>query len=268
MGRKSLGKGLDALIKSDQVPGAPKPTAADRNKLRMEIKKRAGKDIAWDSAEETQRLEVYETILTKAWGDGEISEDERVIIEGIRQQLEITDKEHKEIEDFILAQRKVMRDIERRMKPSKADELSVELINCPKCAHEIEVKFTEEPKVRVKCPGCGAKGRIPNPFTAKKKEKAKIPEVKEPEIRYGKRVEDMGPDTMEFRCPHCANAFETKPTEFPQNIPCPQCEKGVKIIKPITFECPNCSKKFPTVILGEEKEMDCPFCKNQIKLRK
>jgi transcription elongation factor Elf1 len=38
--------------------------------------------------------------------------------------------------------------------------------NCPKCGERIEIPYLEDDKIQIKCPNCGAKGKIKNPYLA------------------------------------------------------------------------------------------------------
>jgi predicted RNA-binding Zn-ribbon protein involved in translation (DUF1610 family) len=40
----------------------------------------------------------------------------------------------------------------------------IKTTKCPRCKSEIEVAYSEDKKVRVECPSCGAKGKIKNPY--------------------------------------------------------------------------------------------------------
>lgn len=218
----------------------------------METNKISDSKIAWDSAEETQRIEIYETVLSKAWSDGVISIDEKTIIDTMRQQLDISDEEHDEIEMKILTSK-------------------VEIINCPKCSVEIQVEYIPDEKISLQCTSCNAKGKINNPYLEKKRKGLKIIKAHEQadtSLPIGKRVGADSAEEMAFMCPHCDTSFETVPTEDPQKIPCPSCSKEVRIIKPITFECPFCNKTFPSVVQSDSKEMECPFCSQKMMLIK
>ena len=432
MGRKSLGKGLGALINNGQseVINSSDETDDENSETKLESVSDSKTDIKWDSPEETQKLEVYETTLTKAWQDGVITVDEEQIIEGIKNTLGITDAEHHEIETQVIAQQEIMKSVAERVaeaeaepEPERGEEFETEYKNCPKCKHKIEVEYSEEKKIKLQCPECGAKGKIPNPYLKKKKElerkiggeeesepeaestrggevesknvleedsgevlvkeesevvveeeslsglkaegelkedvkidKAVVEEpvleeipveetpvlderkeeeekkeekvkaeatieeraegIKEEEEKVptdiDKRLEEKkkqftmglklrksegrpsGPrreieelpvhpeptlpqavrtgddeiHEMVFMCPHCEAPFRATPTEDPQDIPCPTCQKDIKIIKPITFQCPLCSKEFPSVIQGESRILNCPYCSEEIELRK
>jgi parallel beta-helix repeat protein len=53
----------------------------------------------------------------------------------------------------------------KKAKPKhKEEEIELIEIECRKCGEPIEVKYTEDPKVKVKCDECGAKGAIKNPY--------------------------------------------------------------------------------------------------------
>jgi Zn finger protein HypA/HybF involved in hydrogenase expression len=241
MGSDSQDKGADESISNDN----------DAESESGGIKKPDSK-IAWETAEESQRLDVYETALTRAMRDYIITDDEKSIVDGIREQLNITNEEHEEVEERVLSRIK-------------------EHINCPKCEEDIEIDFSKDEKIRLKCPGCGAKGRITNPFL-EKMEAAKKARQKAAEealsIPEAKRIKEDAAEEMMFICPHCTSSFQTTPTEDPQKIPCPSCSKDVKIIKPIKFECPRCEKQFPSVVQSESKIIDCPFCHDKIELKK
>jgi DNA-binding MarR family transcriptional regulator len=50
------------------------------------------------------------------------------------------------------------------------------IMDCPKCGNDIEIPYSEKPKVLVNCSFCDAKGNIPNPHL--KKEKKELPKKK------------------------------------------------------------------------------------------
>lgn len=52
-------------------------------------------------------------------------------------------------------------------------------IECPKCGEDILIPFSSETEVKIKCRNCGAKGKVPNPYTD---EPAPVDEIAENEI--------------------------------------------------------------------------------------
>jgi len=47
---------------------------------------------------------------------------------------------------------------------SESSKGLLETINCPKCKVEIDVPYSEDNKLKIKCLSCGAKGQISNPY--------------------------------------------------------------------------------------------------------
>lgn len=54
-------------------------------------------------------------------------------------------------------------DVSREPEPEEDDE-DYEYKNCPKCKEQIPVPYVESDKVQLKCPNCGAKGKVNNPY--------------------------------------------------------------------------------------------------------
>jgi len=84
MTKKSLGKGLGALIRTKYDP---------KTGERLQPNDNAGVTKV-----DMKRFEFYRKALSQAWSDGEISEDENTMLATMREYLNVSDREHDEIE--------------------------------------------------------------------------------------------------------------------------------------------------------------------------
>jgi transcription elongation factor Elf1 len=64
----------------------------------------------------------------------------------------------------IIRQRKRARRPAPREPPRPQRALTPEFFPCPRCEEEIEILYAETEQVGLKCPSCGAKGKIDNPY--------------------------------------------------------------------------------------------------------
>jgi hypothetical protein len=76
-------------------------------------------------------------------------------------------------------------------KPREEDEELIE-IECRKCGEPIEIHYSEESKVHVKCGDCGAKGAIKNPYlkVEKEKDERSMEKPKPPKDRKPSKAEE------------------------------------------------------------------------------
>lgn len=85
-----LGKGLGALIRH-----------YDLNE--NEVKEQHGKKRTEENKDQdVGRLTVYKKALTQAHADGTVSEDEKLMLDALRQFLMITEDEHELLEEQVL----------------------------------------------------------------------------------------------------------------------------------------------------------------------
>ena len=56
----------------------------------------------WDEAEKTKRELVYKSVLTEAWADGVVTEDEEAMLEKLRASLDLPLDEHQKMEEDII----------------------------------------------------------------------------------------------------------------------------------------------------------------------
>jgi len=88
--------------------------------------------------------------------------------------------------------------INRRKKPVIVIKLKHAV--CPKCKHKIDINFSREPTVQLRCTNCKSRGRIPNPYLEdddkdtkkdkKEKEKDKDKEEEEEEKQEEEKEEE------------------------------------------------------------------------------
>ena len=90
MAKKSLGKGLGALIKTNKYD----PKTGE--KLQTDEEGEEGVTKV-----DFKRFEFYRKALSQAWSDGALSEDENTMLATMREYLNISEKEHDRIEKEI-----------------------------------------------------------------------------------------------------------------------------------------------------------------------
>ena len=56
----------------------------------------------WDEAEKTKKKLVYKSVLTEAWADGVVTEDEEAMLEQLRASLDLPIDEHQKMEEDII----------------------------------------------------------------------------------------------------------------------------------------------------------------------
>jgi hypothetical protein len=131
----------------------------------MRRKPAEGEEPPEEGAEEEEEdLEEWEE------DEGEEDEDEWEEDEGEEDEDEWEEKDEEEAEE----EEEEFEDEEEEAEEEDEDEWEeeeeaedippVKSIDCPKCKSEIEIPFSEDAKVGLECPSCGAKGKISNPY--------------------------------------------------------------------------------------------------------
>lgn len=98
MGKKSLGKGLGALIRRYDLD----PDEVKEAQKEAKEEKAGKKTVSQKGDSEVGRLTVYKKALLQAHEDGKISQDEEDMLKALRDHLLINDIEHELLEEQVL----------------------------------------------------------------------------------------------------------------------------------------------------------------------
>lgn len=134
--------------------------------------------------------------------------------------------------------------------PSQEPEYTPEYKNCPKCRAEIEVPYSYEDKVSIKCHSCGARGRIPNPYQAAKptpsraEKPKKPPKKREPSKKTRERRKPKKEEPEEEDIDWADDEEEEVELKY---IKCPKCKDELEVphsdLKKISIKCYSCGAK-------------------------
>jgi hypothetical protein len=104
-----------------------------------------------ESIEEEEEEEEGESV-------GEVEEE---VEEEVAEEEETIEEEAEEEEEEPVEEEAEEEEVEEE---EIEDVSALQTMACPKCGTEIEVPESDEPKVSLHCPACGAKGKIKNPY--------------------------------------------------------------------------------------------------------
>ncbi len=143
-------------------PAARAPGAAPEEEEELEEwedeEGEEGEDEEWEDEDEEAEGEEGEEGEDEEWED----EDEEAEAEEEEAEEEEAEEEEAEEEE---AEEEEAEEEEEWEEEEAGEELPpVQTIDCPKCKADIEVPFSEDAKVGLECPSCGAKGKISNPY--------------------------------------------------------------------------------------------------------
>ena len=107
-GKKALGKGLGALIRHYDLDEKEVKEAHEEAEKHPPKKKEKKAEVggAGPKDQEMGRLTIYKKALIQAHADGTISEDEKLMLDTLRQYLMITEDEHELLEEQVLRKSK------------------------------------------------------------------------------------------------------------------------------------------------------------------
>ncbi len=149
----------------------------------------------------------------------------------------------------------------RRMPPARPGgprrALTPEFFPCPRCDEEIEILYSEAPKVALECPSCGAKGKIANPYLRQRGRVSRddyYDRDYEREPRGREPPRGRGPERdIEYKPPSSARKRVTPPRIVSKDeddyeyIKCPKCHSRIPIPyeedEKIAIRCSKCGAK-------------------------
>lgn len=96
-------------------------------------------------------------------------------------------------------------------------EMSLEIIECPKCESDIEVPYSMDDRVIVECTECGAMGKINNPHLLRR-------ELEGPVDHEDLGLENAKGLTETINCPKCKESIELPQSTEPKlKVQCNSC---------------------------------------------
>jgi hypothetical protein len=139
--------------KPAEGPAEEKPSEEEEDLEEWEEEGEEGEDEdEWEEEEEEEGEEEGE----EEEDEGEWEEEEEEEAEEEEDEGEWEEEEEEEAEEE--------EDEGEWEEEGEEDIPPVRSIDCPKCKSEIEIPFSEDTKVGLECPSCGAKGKISNPY--------------------------------------------------------------------------------------------------------
>jgi KaiC/GvpD/RAD55 family RecA-like ATPase/ribosomal protein S13 len=205
-----------------------------------------------DSKEDmsTHNLAIYETAMETAWSDGLISEDERSMLESLRQKLNISGDQHFEIENNI---RKKMAmtahtpgaPVEAATPPETAPEAAVEDDLMADIQRAEQAAQAQPAQKQEQQPAGHQKAFEQYQYGPDPEAKATDPQKKSLiTLTSSRRSSSDGP--VEFHQVSDAELAAQAATQSISHIECPKCGSAVPVTsteRPLTVQCPSCGAK-------------------------